>query len=497
MDIQRINKLLGQKEGIRLEFKQASTETLPKNLFESICAMLNREGGDIFLGVHDNGTITGINPAHIDQLSKDLVNLSNNPSKIDPPFILHPQLYEIDGKSILHIIVPESSELHRCINFVYDRGHDGDFKVVQPSQIAVLYNRKHVYYSEGTVYPGIEFSDFKPELFTFVRNIIKIRTPNHPWLHLDDEQFLKIAGLYGKDPITKKEGYNLAAVLLFGTDQTILNVVPYFKIDALVRRDDLDRYDDRLYIQTNLIEAYDLLMSFVEKHLPDKFFLRGDQSISLRAHIFREVVANLIIHREYRNRNDATFIIYKDKVEVKNANTPRTNGLLLPDSFKPHTKNPILAKFFIQLGRVDQLGSGILNVFKFLKHYSPGRDAEFVEDDMFQTMIPVGREASRAINNDDAISNVINDAINDAINDSIISAINIQLQKRLINELKMINSNGGIILNQIVEVFGVKRATAQRDMKLLKDIGYVDFIGANKNGKYVLTEIGEKLFHLE
>jgi predicted HTH transcriptional regulator len=37
------------------------------------------------------------------------------------------------------------------------------------------------------------------------------------------------------------------------------------------RRDNVDRYDDRLNIRVNLIDAYDLLMDFVEKRLPDPF----------------------------------------------------------------------------------------------------------------------------------------------------------------------------------------------------------------------------------
>lgn len=69
MDQKRLRKLLNGKEGIHLEYKTASTDQLPKSLFESICGMLNREGGDIFLGVDDNGTILGLDKAHLDQLT--------------------------------------------------------------------------------------------------------------------------------------------------------------------------------------------------------------------------------------------------------------------------------------------------------------------------------------------------------------------------------------------------------------------------------------------
>jgi ATP-dependent DNA helicase RecG len=81
----------------------------------------------------------------------------------------------------------------------------------------------------------------------------------------------------------------MSALLLFGKPETIGSALPHYKIDALLRVRDIDRYDDRINIRCNLIEAYDLLMQFVAKHLPDKFFLEGDQRISLRDTIFREV----------------------------------------------------------------------------------------------------------------------------------------------------------------------------------------------------------------
>lgn len=39
--------------GVTVEFKKA-TNKLPSNLFETICAFLNRNGGNIFLGIDDN-----------------------------------------------------------------------------------------------------------------------------------------------------------------------------------------------------------------------------------------------------------------------------------------------------------------------------------------------------------------------------------------------------------------------------------------------------------
>ena len=57
MSLERAKILLNQAENIQLEYKEYATD-LPENLFETICAMLNRDGGDILLGVDDDGWVT-------------------------------------------------------------------------------------------------------------------------------------------------------------------------------------------------------------------------------------------------------------------------------------------------------------------------------------------------------------------------------------------------------------------------------------------------------
>ncbi|NML67063.1 AAA family ATPase [Hymenobacter sp. RP-2-7] len=273
---------------------------------------------------------------------------------------------------------------------MYDRSEDGDFRVTDPARIAELYNRKRLFYTEGTLYEYLRFEDLRADLFPRVRRLMANRNPDHPWLALDDRQMLAKAGLYKRDFQTGKEGYTLAAALLFGQDEVIAQIVPHHRIDALVRRQDLDRYDDRLDVRTNLIEAYVLLMEFIGKHLPDSFYLEGTTRVSLRDKIFREVVANILVHREYTNARPTTLVIYSDRVEAENANVPHHSpGPMQLDNFSPYPKNPSIAKFFLQLGRVDELGSGILNITKYLPRYVRGAAPRFVDGNVFQTVLPL------------------------------------------------------------------------------------------------------------
>jgi ATP-dependent DNA helicase RecG len=140
MTIEQIQEDIAQGEGLHCEFKEAGSQ-LPRSLFETVCAFLNTDGGTIFLGVKDNGTITGVDPTAMEQMKVDLANLSNNPQKIDPPWLLFPQEFELEGKTIIAVQVPLSSQLHKTGGHIV-RSEDGDYRVQGTHQLAGLLNRK-------------------------------------------------------------------------------------------------------------------------------------------------------------------------------------------------------------------------------------------------------------------------------------------------------------------------------------------------------------------
>lgn len=80
---------------------------------------------------------------------------------------------------------------------------------------------------------------------------------------MTNEQIIKSSGLYREDVMTKEKGLTLAAILLFGKDEIIMSCLSHFKTDAIYRNENMDRYDDRDVIITNLIDSYERLMQFV------------------------------------------------------------------------------------------------------------------------------------------------------------------------------------------------------------------------------------------
>ena len=474
-----VERLLSQPEGLNLEFKQAR-QGLPTDVFESVCAFLNRQGGHLLLGVRNDGTPTGVAEEAADALQRDFAALSNNPTKLQPVFLLELQPVRLRNVLLLYVYVPQSSQVHRAGNVVFDRGHEGDFRVRDDTSISHLYARKSGYFSEARIFPFLGASAFKPGLLDRARTLIRSYRPDHPWLALEDKELLRSAGLYKTDYLTGEQGYTLAAALLLGRDEVIRDMLPHFRLDALVRRHDLDRYDDRLDIRTNLLEAYDQLMGFVAKHLPDIFHLEGAQRVSLREKIFREVVANLLVHREYTNATPARFIIYADRVEVDNANKPISHGPINPERFSPFPKNPTIARFFVQLGRVEELGSGVRNVTRYLKSYRPGATAEFVEEDVFRTIIPVPiAAAAPVLPGRRAASQPFTDKIQHLEASESVKA-------RLAVELSYFLAGEALNSVQVAQRLSVAARTVYRDFQLLRTAGLL--VPAAAYGYYQLAE---------
>lgn len=465
-----VKRQITEGESLHQEFKEARS-ALPKSFFETVCAFLNREGGRIFLGVTDKGELAGVEESSLDKMCNEITALSNNPQKIDPPFILCPEKHTINGKAIVRIQIPESSSVHKTAGVIYDRGGEGDFRINSPEAVAVLVQNKRLHYSENSVFPSLTLRDFDTKTIEKTRNLIRSYNAVHPWLKLGKKEFFNRAGLFRKEPVSGKQGFTLAAVLLFGKNDIIRSIVPHYKTDALVRRENISRYDDRLTIECNLIDAYDELMAFIGRHLPDPFYLEGTQRINLRSKIFREVIANLLIHREYTNAHPATLVIYQDRVETLNANHAYHTVRIDPAHFIPCPKNPSIARMFTQMGRSEELGSGIVNIIKYLQFYSPGAKPRFEEGPFFKTTIPLREElfSEQKISGD-----------TEGVNEGVKTV------------LECITHHPLIRLPMIAEKTGIPLKTAEKHIRWLKEHGKIIHVGANKTGGYQTVDTSKK-----
>jgi ATP-dependent DNA helicase RecG len=117
--------------------------------------------------------------------------------------------------------------------------------------------------------------------------------------------------------------------------------------------------------------------------------MEGDQRVDLRDKVFREIVGNIIVHREYNSALATELIIDKFQLTTTNPNKPHFSGPIDLDSFNPYPKNPNIRKFFTALGWTDEIGSGIRNTKKYLPLYIKGAQPNFIEGNVFKTIIPL------------------------------------------------------------------------------------------------------------
>lgn len=386
MDAQELQRIIKAGESDRVEFKRCGNQP-EKDLFESICAFANTFGGVIFLGVEDDGALRGIAGDSVLPISRNILNVLNNPNTFDIPIAVEFEHIEVDGRQILKVGIPNSPQMHSYKGKVFERRGDADVVVRGSAPLAELCIRKQGIFTEQRIFEHVTLDDLREDLIDNARRMALAKRKDHPWAHLSNEQLVESAGLYGKDFTTGKTGYNLAAVVLLGKDATIRSLCPAYKTDALVRLSDTERYDDRLTATTNLVDAYQVLAAFSRKYLPDRFLMEGDFAVSARDVIVRELLVNCLIHREFTSPFPAKIIIDAEGIRTENASRASFEGPLEPDAFSPLPKNPLIASFFSHIGLAEELGSGTRELFKNSRLYT-GRDPELEEGLVFRAFVP-------------------------------------------------------------------------------------------------------------
>src|SRR5690554_5304182 len=102
-----IKQLIQQGESLTLEFK-SDVKCLPdRDLIAAVVALANTEGGNLLLGVEDNGAITGLHNKHkaIEKLTAFIAN------KTTPSVYVKVIGHELEGGTVAQINVQKSRQL--------------------------------------------------------------------------------------------------------------------------------------------------------------------------------------------------------------------------------------------------------------------------------------------------------------------------------------------------------------------------------------------------
>lgn len=249
----------------------------------------------------------------------------------------------------------------------------------------------------------------------------------------------------------------------------------------MVRKVNLDRYDDREIVRTNLIESFDLLMDFIKKQLPDKFFLEDENRVSLRNIIAREIVSNTLMHREYTSSYAAKLIIKRNQMYTENANRAISNKFITPENLEPNPKNPLIASFFRNIGRADRLGSGVHKLFTYTKFYS-GKDPIFEEGDVFRIIVPLDDDYSFDMEIGSETKPETNRETNRETNHDDFLEFNME------KVLAFITKKPTITQIELKEKLQISLMSVKRVMKVLQEDEVIERIGSNRKGYWKIKK---------
>ena len=198
--------------------------------------------------------------------------------------------------------------------------------------------------SESQTLPEITWEHIQPRLIQRLREQAGLHASDHAWLRLTDEQLVQEAGLARQNTDTGGILFNVAGLVLLGSNEAIRATLPHYGTQAVFRPGNWRRGEVR-ELRSNLLDTYDQLGAFAAQHLPDQVetSARGEET-SLRDAILGEIFANSLVHRDYGKAYRARFVIESDRVFLENGMVPgKKPG-------REYLPNPVLAHVFKQIG---------------------------------------------------------------------------------------------------------------------------------------------------
>lgn len=497
----------------------STVKKLPIDFFDTLCAFLNTNGGEILIAYSYENGITGLTENEFNILEKNIISGINNANKIHPkPRIVIKTIF-YHQERILYLKIPNSQSVHTTNSghYIYERRDASNVLVEKVSDQLRIQERKRFYYPDNKIIKYIEAEHFNMEVYNKAMKMILQTRPSHPWLNMDFEQVMKSSGLWRVELETKESGYTVAAILLFGKDEVIRAIFPSFRIDALREKDGFDGYYDRETFSTNLIDTYYQLMEFVHKHLPDFFVINNTTRVGIRDLMYREVFINFLTHQDYSSGLPAKFAItHVDGTFTANSNRSSLNKNIDPNNYQPIPKNPIIGRFLRELGLAEELGFGLKKIAAFVSQFSDEKP-QFHDGPTFLTSIPPitkkNTTEEEAIKKDEysigstniypkqtqppiQLPVIKDNQTHERTSNSLLSIfddLSEQKRERMINMILFLNQAKHGTTQILIKQLGVSRETIAREVKIMKEYRLIEFRGALKNGYYYLTERGQAI----
>lgn len=363
-----------------LEYK-SSQGGFPKDFWKTYSAFANTNGGFIILGVSEKKgilTLEGLSEEVIQFHMKHFWDNVNNPHTVNRNIMSNSDVcvIPVGGAKLLAFHVPISKRTERPVHLTrnpfgntYKRNHEGDYRCTDEEVRRMLADADTTLNHDSRILEGYSLDDIDESSLRKYRQLFASGKPDHPWLTLENKEFLEKLGGYRKDRVTKKEGLTLAGVLMFGKESSILdqecapNYFPDFR--EILTQDSSVRWTDRIIPdgtwECNLFQFYQKVWPRLSSSIPKPFQLKdGVRQDETPAHTaLREAFVNALIHADYSATGNT---IIEQRPELFSFSNPGTLLLSINQYYHggiSECRNPSLQKMFVMIGSAEKAGSGV------------------------------------------------------------------------------------------------------------------------------------------
>ena len=360
-----MERTIPDKETINIEFKSDKTRYPDAELFEAVVAFSNTDGGVIYLGVENDGEVTGVHPSHSNPETLGAY-IANNTV---PPVSVRAEIIE-DIFPVLKITVPKSSSgitstasgkiLRRRLKA---DGEPENTPMYSPEIMSRLGELRAVDYSATVIHEATLDDIDKIELEN-LRHIIQSYNGEKALLELSDQDLLKALG-FVRD-LNDVARPTIAGLLMCGKVESLFRFVPTHKSSFQVT--------EGTSVRNNVDFVFPVLSS-IEK-LNDYISVRNEDH-ELEVGLFRmsipdfdkravrEALVNAFSHRDYSKMGRVRVELSDDGLTIANPGGfiegININNLL---SAEPQGRNPLLADALKRVGLAEKTGRGIDRIFE-------------------------------------------------------------------------------------------------------------------------------------
>ncbi len=353
------------KETLTVEFK-SDRKRLPDNdLIVSLVGMANAEGGDLYLGVEDDGTVSGVHRDHADKIGVEAL-VSN---KTTPMLSVCAELIDVNGIDVLRIRVPQSQALiaasdgrifRRILKF------DGSPENVpmHPYELLTRVSNFGSFDFSSQVLRNAAYDDLDPNERLRLRDMIRRRNGETNLLEIPDEDLDKALHL-----VKEESGVlypTVTGMILLGKEGRLQEVMPTAKAVFQVLEGTRVRMNEQL--AQPLLSTFDKMETWFKAWNPTTEMRHGLFRIPIpefSEDAFREGLINAFCHRDYSILQSVRLVVEDDGMSIGSPGG-FIEGVNLQNllSVEPHGRNPTLAEALKRIGLAERTGRGIDRIFE-------------------------------------------------------------------------------------------------------------------------------------